>query len=374
MALTITLKQPVGISECGKRANNEDSIYPSESKVLPSDHLFLVCDGVGGAAKGNIASQLVCENFAKIFQDTPVSEVHFIQTALSEVEDIFEEYTKANPESGGMATTLTLAHFHANGVTVAHIGDSRIYHIRKGQIIYRSQDHSFVQDLVRSGIISQEEAAVHPKRNVITRAIQGSHQPARPDVYVLQDIKAGDYFFLCSDGILESISDEMLCQIVKAKTDNSAKLQKIITLCSKKSSDNYSAYLVQIDTCKGKIDYEVAQPQELIPIENQQTTTKQDLSLEEAPLPDEQTATSLMYQSQETVTVITAKKTIPTTQTQLTQAAILDSAPSFSADNRPNLLVEAMPEKNSSDTYLWIIIVALIVLSIVGMLAWLLMS
>jgi PPM family protein phosphatase len=258
MSITITLRQPIGISERGKRANNEDSIFPLQAQA--DNSLFIVCDGVGGAAKGAVASRLVCDTFAKVFQDIKMSESHFIETCLLEVEEVVEKYTLEHPESTGMATTLTLLHLHQNGVTVAHVGDSRIYQIRNGQIIYRSEDHSFVQDLVRTGIITPEEAATHPKRNVITRAIQGRQHPTKADVFVLQDIQADDYFFLCSDGILESVKDNVLCQILTENIDNQNKIESIKVLCEARSRDNFSCYLIQIEAAIGAVDYATPQP------------------------------------------------------------------------------------------------------------------
>jgi serine/threonine protein phosphatase PrpC len=258
MPITTILRQPIGMSERGKRANNEDSIYPLTAQQ--HDTLFIVCDGVGGAAKGNVASRLVCDTFAKIFQDIKISDAHFIETCLLEVEDVVEKYTSENPESAGMATTLTLAHFHENGVTVAHVGDSRIYQVRNGQIVYRSEDHSFVQDLVRTGIITPEEAATHPKRNVITRAVQGKQRPTKADVYVLQDIQADDYFFLCSDGILESVKDDVLSQILTNTSTNEERVEEIKRLCEARSRDNFSCYMIQIEQSTGSPEYVTQQP------------------------------------------------------------------------------------------------------------------
>jgi PPM family protein phosphatase len=258
MSITISLRQPIGMSERGKRANNEDSIFPLQAH--PQDSLFIVCDGVGGAAKGNIASRLVCDTFAKIFTDVQISEPDTIGMALKEVEQAVQNYTRANPESTGMATTLTLLHFHDNGATVAHVGDSRIYQIRNGEILYRSEDHSFVQELVRSGIITPEQAASHPKRNVITRAIQGKENPTKADVYVLQDIQADDYFFLCSDGILESVNDGTLREILTSSDNNEEKIDTIKILCEARSRDNFSCYLIQIEAAEGTADIEANQP------------------------------------------------------------------------------------------------------------------
>ena len=256
MSINMTIRKPVGLCEKGRRANNEDSMYPTLDEGTVEDRLFIVCDGVGGAAKGDVASKIACETFSNLFQKATISDPHFVESALKKVEDRFQEYTENNPNAAGMGTTLTLLHLHNNGATVAHIGDSRIYQIRNGQILYRSEDHSYVQDLVKSGIISPEQARTHPKRNVITRAIQGNLHRTQADTYIIQDIQAGDYFFLCSDGILESITDPQLCMLLTEPMTNEEKIKQINTLCETHSRDNYTCYLIEIADCTGNIDHE----------------------------------------------------------------------------------------------------------------------
>ena len=260
MALTITLAYGLGLSKKGKRANNEDYISPLEGQFKHSDCLFLVCDGVGGANKGEVASRFVCEHLAQFFRNDTPSNKSFIEKAIAKVEKDVERHTAQNPETAGMATTLTLLHFHRNGATVAHIGDSRIYHIRAGKILYKSEDHSYVQDLIKSGLITHDEARKHPQRNVINRAIQGTHKPGKPDVFVLQDILAGDYFFLCSDGILESVGDDTLSELLNGTHTEQDILNEIVTSCEAGSRDNFSCYLVQVASCSGTPDTKTPSP------------------------------------------------------------------------------------------------------------------
>ena len=113
-----------------------------------------------------------------------------------------------------MATTLTMVSVGASGITLAHIGDSRIYQFRQGEIIYQTEDHSLVNSLVKLGKISKEEALTHPQKNVIIRAIQGSEHPTEADVVLLKDIQAGDYFFMCTDGVLERGSHTLCFRMI----------------------------------------------------------------------------------------------------------------------------------------------------------------
>ena len=148
--------------------NNEDSIlppYPEKGKT-PIRKLFLVCDGVGGSEKGEIASSLACESFQTFFstflEDEPTEE--FVNKAVGYTEVRFDDYVKNHPEAKGMATTLTMVSVGASGITLAHIGDSRIYQFRQGEIIYQTEDHSLVNSLVKLGKISKEEALTHPQK------------------------------------------------------------------------------------------------------------------------------------------------------------------------------------------------------------------
>lgn len=239
------------LNEIGGRSNNEDSIYPSKENATKDDTLFLVCDGVGGAEKGEMASKLVCEGFGFYFMkktdDRTLFNEDFVKGALEYSQGKIDAYLAENPDCKGMGTTLTLLHLNAQGATIAHVGDSRVYQIRAGKIIFKTQDHSFVNELVKGGIITQEKAKTHPKRNVITRAIQGnSVKSTKADVFVQTDVQAGDYFFLCSDGILEQITDEILIKILSAKTLDKEKINEINTRCNGHTKDNYSCYLIPI--------------------------------------------------------------------------------------------------------------------------------
>jgi serine/threonine protein phosphatase PrpC len=260
MPMIFQLHQPFALNEKGRRSNNEDSVFPKKGFATTQDRAFLVCDGVGGQAKGEIASKIVSEIFGDALRQTKASEHHYIEAVLQQVEDELQYYTQAHAESLGMATTLTMVHFHDNGVSVAHVGDSRIYQIRNGQIIYKSEDHSFVNELVRAGVITHEQAATHPQRNVITRAIQGSEKRTSSDVYILQNVAPNDYFFLCTDGILESVNDATLLHILTTPLSNEEKTDEILRLCEANSRDNFSCYLLQVEDCQGAPDYAYEQP------------------------------------------------------------------------------------------------------------------
>ncbi len=248
--MIISILKPFSINEIGKRTNNEDSIYPKNENVSIDDRLFLVCDGVGGANKGEVASSLACESiqtYFRTFLDVENDiDTDFIEKAIRYTETRFDEYIKENPEAKGMATTLCLIYLSPNGAFITHAGDSRIYQERANKIIFRTEDHSLVNTWIKSGMINEEEAKNHPRKNVIYRAIQGSEHPIEVDVVQLVDIQPGDNFLMSTDGVNEAISDTEICSILSDKGSPESKLSTIKEICSSKARDNFSAFLIPI--------------------------------------------------------------------------------------------------------------------------------
>jgi len=246
--MNITIGKPSAISEKGGRLNNEDFIYPQPETVTTNQQLFIVCDGVGGADKGEVASALASEAiqsyFSTFLEGEPTQE--FINKAVQYAEARFDNYIESNPEAQGMATTLTLLYIGDTGVTLAHIGDSRIYHIRKGELLYQTEDHSLVNSLVKLGKITPEEATTHPQKNIILKAIQGRERAVEPDVILLKDIHPGDSFFMCTDGVLETVTNERLSSLfANNKTADTIK-DDLVECCSGRTRDNFSFYIIPI--------------------------------------------------------------------------------------------------------------------------------
>ena len=263
--------QPYQIHELGQRQNQEDSMFPSYGKSTTDDRLFILCDGMGGHEKGEVASATVCEAMSQTIlsrwdPDEPLSDDLLLQ-AIEEAYDALDTIqTNQTPPLGGgrersMGTTMTFLCFHSEGATVAHIGDSRIYQIRPshpsfggdgGGIIFKTSDHSLVNDLIKIGEITEEEAKNHPQKNVITRAMQPCQERrSKADIAHLTDIQAGDYFYMCSDGMLEQTSDENLLYIItKPKTKDGQKVEMLIDV-TKDNKDNHTAHLIYINKVEG---------------------------------------------------------------------------------------------------------------------------
>ena len=250
------------LQELGQRANQEDSLFPALGKSTPDDRLFVLCDGMGGHEKGEVASATVCETISSTIlsawnPNEALRDELFLQ-ALSAAYDALD--AKDNGEERKMGTTLTFLCLHANGATVAHIGDSRIYQLRPAtkkspaRIVFRTQDHSLVNDLVKIGEITEEEAKHHPQKNVITRAMQPCQEHrAKADIAHLTDIQPGDYFYMCSDGMLEEASDENILNIItKSNVTDEQKLE-MLRQVTEDNKDNHTAHLIHIDKVEGKV-------------------------------------------------------------------------------------------------------------------------
>lgn len=248
------------LQELGQRTNQEDSLFPALGKSTSDDRLFVLCDGMGGHEKGEVASATVCETLSRVILSAwhpgeVLSDELFLQ-ALSAAYDALD--AKDNGEESKMGTTLTFLCLHAGGATVAHIGDSRIYQLRPAsknspaRIVFRTQDHSLVNDLVKIGEITEEEAKHHPQKNVITRAMQPCQEHrAKADIAHLTDILPGDYFYMCSDGMLEEASDENILNIITKPNATDEQKLEMLRNVTEENKDNHTAHLIHIDGVEG---------------------------------------------------------------------------------------------------------------------------
>lgn len=231
-------------------------MFPPHNGATADDRLFIVCDGMGGHSAGDVASSTVCAVLGSSIKEMcPDAEGTFkdeyFETALSAAYDALDRKDDGSPKK--MGTTMTLVKLHDGGCTIAHIGDSRVYHIRPGadadstEILFQTQDHSLVNDLVRIGELTPEQAKTSNQRNVITRAIQPNMgRRSRADIAHISDIRPGDYFMLCSDGILEQMEDDNLKFIFSDKGgDARSKIDMLIKVTAA-NHDNHTAILVHI--------------------------------------------------------------------------------------------------------------------------------
>jgi len=250
--MEILLKQPYSFHQKGKRANQEDARFPDCDMPQGIKPAFVVCDGVGGQDKGEVASRTVTNAIGTYMSNVDLTQNFDAKDFSLALEYAFAELSKAmNTDGREMATTMTFVCFHNGGAFCAHIGDSRIYHVRPNVgILYRSEDHSLINALVHSGNITPEEAINHPQNNVLTRCMgyveSNSSRPSATSIQI-DDIEAGDYFFICTDGVLHNMDDSHLVEIISSEISDKEKMDVIAKLCES-SSDNNTAYLIGVDS------------------------------------------------------------------------------------------------------------------------------
>lgn len=250
---------PFAFTHIGQRSINQDALCPAVGMATDKTQLFILCDGMGGADKGEVASHLLCTaiNEYSLAMNEPVFDQAHLHAALDRAYDAYEAYFEQHPFVSRMGSTLALLQIHQKGITVAHVGDSRVYQLRAGKIIFRTQDHRQVNDMVESGIITATQALSHPWRNRLSRAVvasstdkKGDTSRSVPDVVTLTDIQAGDYFFMCTDGVLEQMDDYVLETVIASNLPDLTKIQSLQAVCGDQTKDNYSGYLIGISYVK----------------------------------------------------------------------------------------------------------------------------
>lgn len=255
--------------------HQEDCTFPLPNDMTNADRLFILCDGMGGHDAGEVASSTVCEAMGhSILQSQPDVESNFTTEMLQQaIADAFSALD--NKDTGAakkMGTTMTCLKLHNAGCTIAHMGDSRVYHIRPGKstddtrILFQTKDHSLVNDLIAIGELTEEEAKHSRQRNVITRAMQ-PHMEHRPkaDVYTTADIQPGDYFYLCSDGMLENMENPQICYNFSEATGTDEEKVTRLIQATQENRDNHTAIIVHILDVTDPIEEKKAAPAKLHP-------------------------------------------------------------------------------------------------------------
>lgn len=191
------------------RKQNEDAAWFDQQKGI-----FAVADGMGGHLAGEVASRMAIEAVQKMAQEEDAPSIAALKKTVEDVHAAIFAHAQANPACAGMGTTLSMLWCAQGHVYIAHVGDSRIYRLRGGELDQITQDHSLVEELVRAGLITREQARTHSRRNIITRAL-GTQGENTPDLLVT-DLCDGDLFLLCTDGLNSMISDEMIKETLRS--------------------------------------------------------------------------------------------------------------------------------------------------------------
>ncbi|MEN9784809.1 MAG: hypothetical protein RLZZ299_73 [Pseudomonadota bacterium] len=244
-----------GITDVGmKRSNNEDNYLVNEELGL-----YVVCDGMGGHAGGEFASAIAVNTIEEVLATLATSAEEDVAREDGEVEVVRErvrhavrlagrrihEKAQAEPEYRGMGTTALVLVFRGHNAYVAHVGDSRGYLVRDGRIEQLTEDHSLVNDKVRAGLITAEEAKTHRLKNVITRSL-GYQEDVEVDVQV-QAVRRGDRFLLCSDGLSNLVDARDLGETVRQLGPQEAARHLVQLACRNGGDDNITAIVARVD-------------------------------------------------------------------------------------------------------------------------------
>lgn len=235
---------------CGKtdiglrRSNNEDAFI-----ISPELGFCLAADGMGGAAAGELASKIFADTVLEIFADsTDQSEkeiLYRVKKAFSFANEKILDHATQNPNHEGMGCTAELLAFCGDGFALGHVGDSRTYRFRNGQLRQLTQDHTLVQEQIEEGLISSENIRNHPLRNIILRAL-GQERELALDL-LRGKILPGDLFLLCSDGLTDMVQDDQIQEILSSDIDIHRKADKLVESAKAAGGkDNITVVLVAI--------------------------------------------------------------------------------------------------------------------------------
>jgi len=223
-----------------KRTSNEDSFgYSAENG------LFVVCDGMGGAAAGEIASSLAVDEMMRLLVErVPGQARTAAEKAIASANQSIYSRSRRSARLSGMGTTLVALIAEENSVWVLNVGDSRCYRLRGGKLQQVTLDHSLVDEQVRMGRMTQEEALRSPLRNVITRAL-GTQPTVTADVFEME-AEPDDVFLLCSDGLTREVKDEKLEEMLKAYPEPEDLVKQLVAVANRHGgNDNITCIVVK---------------------------------------------------------------------------------------------------------------------------------
>jgi serine/threonine protein phosphatase PrpC len=242
--MKIGVKTDVGMM----RENNQDSYYVSPSGNYP---LFIIADGMGGHKAGEIASEMAIKIISYNFTDSLAKSSIEDETIKNKIEkSIYEANSKIHKKSmederfSGMGTTVTLAYIVDDKIFIGHVGDSRAYLLRNGILSQITEDHSLVEELIRNGSISREEAKHHPQRNIITRAV-GTSNEIKTDVIVEHKCE-NDILLLCTDGLTNMVDDDQIKDSLTMNEDIQQACEELVKISNDKGGfDNITVLAIK---------------------------------------------------------------------------------------------------------------------------------
>lgn len=232
------------------RENNEDKFeyyLPEDERTLASrGQVFLVCDGMGGHAAGQIASELAAKTFIEVYLHHPSSDIaEAARSAVVAANRFVLDVGRTVSQRRGMGTTLSGLLLVQDVAWIVQVGDSRVYRLRDGELERLTRDHTWFDEVVRTNLMSPKLAANHPNRHMLLRAI-GAEDLCEPDVEP-NEAKVGDTYLLCSDGLLNHASDEEIHRILSSHAPSEAAWRLVSHALVGGGSDNCTVLIVRVD-------------------------------------------------------------------------------------------------------------------------------
>ena len=237
-----------GITDCGKVRQDNQDVFKTLFDVEKGIAVLVVCDGMGGARAGGVASSLAAETFMRhigkciddIISLSDISDK--MSEAVCEANKVVFEKSSHDDEYAGMGTTLTAAISTPDGEVVVNVGDSRVYHTTRSKITQVTRDHSVIEEIIARGDITRAQARIHPKKHLITRVL-GTNRHESPDVFPLF-LSDGEHILLCSDGLSNTVMDnEMLFEIQRSTSTREACENLLNMALSRGAPDNVTAVI-----------------------------------------------------------------------------------------------------------------------------------
>jgi PPM family protein phosphatase len=228
------------------RSGNEDNFSVDAN---PTRGIFIVADGMGGHAAGEVASEMavriVQRELAPVRDLDGEDVVQMVATALKRANRAIHDRTITETDKQGMGTTVSALLLAGSRYLIGQVGDSRVYLLRDGNLTQLTKDHSYVQEQVDAGFLTPEQARYHPYSNVITRCV-GAGQDVEPDIY-RGEARDGDLFLVASDGLTGMVDDRRLAQLLASRAEPERKVQSLIAEANGRGGlDNITAILVQV--------------------------------------------------------------------------------------------------------------------------------
>ena len=230
-----------------KRKVNQDYVYTSENPVGNLPNLFIVADGMGGHKAGEYASKHTVETIVgETNLSTERNAVRVISKAVRVANRKIRKKALSDDNYFGMGTTLVVATIDDNGLTVANVGDSRLYIIRGDEINQITIDHSLVEEMVQMGELERKKARNHPDKNIITRAI-GVMDEVDVDFFEVDDVMAGDVILMCSDGLSNMLEDAEILGMIQSGGTLADRAKRLVAAANMNGGrDNIAVVLVEL--------------------------------------------------------------------------------------------------------------------------------